>query len=223
MHYKKIAADPLYFLLNKPAGYVCSSVSDRSPTVLELFPEEFHVSPEGAKLHTVGRLDKDTTGLLLVTNDGKFSNYLTRPESNISKTYEVTLRDPVSFEQQQEYTEKAAEGVLMPPDKKAGEQISGPAVIQFTVHSSQCTVGEPKNAVVEPKNPVVEPVETTCTITLSEGKFHEVKRIFQTLGNEVVGLKRIAIGSLELPPDLEPGNWIKLTTIPFQIQHSSRQ
>ncbi len=189
MHYKKIPACPLYFILNKPLGYVCSSVSDSHSVVLELFPEDFLISPEGAKLHTAGRLDCNTEGLLIVTNDGKFSNYLTRPQNCISKTYSVKLRDPVFPEKQEIYIKRAAEGVMMSPDKKAGEQMSGSAIIKWEKSEDL----------------------SSALITLTEGKFHEVRRIFAALGNEVTALKRIKIETLELPPDLPPGKFIKLT------------
>lgn len=205
MHYKKRAVDPVYFILNKPAGYVCSSVSDRSPVVLDLFPQEYLVSPEGAKLHTAGRLDKDTEGLLLVTNDGRFSNFLTRPQCCISKTYLVKLQEPVSKEHQQEYVRKAAEGVMMPPDKKAEAQMSGNAKISFEV---------PKDFKTEAMGGQAEGDggrTDTAIITLTEGKFHEVKRIFQALGNEVIYLKRIKIHTLQLPVNLSPGNWMPIT------------
>lgn len=215
MHYKKRAVDPLYFLLNKPAGYVCSAVSDRSPVVLDLFPKEYLVSPEGAKLHTAGRLDKDTQGLLLVTNDGRFSNYLTRPESNVSKTYLVGLKNPVSQEQQQEYIDRIAAGVMMPPDKKAGAQMSGSASITW---KNENVLSETASAesIILPEADLNRKI-ATCTITLEEGKFHEVRRIFQALGNEVIYLKRIQIHTLQLPETLKSGSWIKMTAEDLKI------
>lgn len=187
--------------MNKPCGYVCAAASDSHKTVYELLTPELQKlvseAPRGCRLHTVGRLDCDTSGFLLITNDGKFSNRITsgpvveypqsgRIESTISKTYRAKLAAPVSAENQKEYTSRAATGLLLPPEKKYGEQKALPATIIF-------------------ESPVI------CKITVKEGKFHEVRRIFRALGNEVSELERLAIGKLELPPDLKAGQWRPLT------------
>ena len=207
-----------YLIMNKPCGYVCSAASDSHKTVYELLTPELQKlvngAPRGCRLHTVGRLDCDTSGLLLLTNDGKFSNRITsgsvvecptgRIETTvnlkkvvppggfdtvsgllnhrITKTYRAKLAAPVSAENQKEYTSQAATGLVLPPEKKYAEQKALPASLIF--ESSD-----------------------VCTITVLEGKFHEVRRIFRALGNEVLNLERIAIGSLMLPEDLKPGQW----------------
>ncbi len=167
--------------MNKASGEVCSTVSDSHHTVYEHFPREFLVS-NGAKLHSVGRLDCDTEGLLLFTNDGKLSNFLTRPESKIEKTYLVSLKIPVEEICQKEYCEKAESGLTLPEEKKAPEQKSSGAKIEWLASDK-------------------------CNITLTEGKFHEVKRIFRALGNEVVHLKRIRFAGISLDENLAPGEW----------------
>lgn len=186
MRNRHIAQQKYYFLMNKAPGTVCSSVSDSHQTVLEAFPPELLVSPEGAKLHTVGRLDLDTAGLLIVTNDGQLSNYLTRPENKIEKTYFVCLKKNVLGGAQKIYMEAALKGVLMPADKKAGPQMSARALIEWLS-------------------------EDSCNITLTEGKFHEVKRIFLALGNEVIYLKRIKMAGLTLDQNLKSGEYRPLT------------
>lgn len=171
--------------MNKPLNYVCSSVSDSHKTVYSLLSPELQAllsAKRGQKLHTVGRLDSLTEGLLLFTNDGTFSNELTRPESHVSKEYQVTLRNPVPLDLQKEYISKANKGLILPPEKKAPEQQSAPAQLQFLT-------------------------ENLCQVTISEGKFHQVRRMFQALENEVTALKRTRIGSLYLPPDLASGQW----------------
>ncbi|MCR4580808.1 MAG: rRNA pseudouridine synthase [Treponema sp.] len=204
----------LYLIMNKPEGYVCSAVSDSHKTVYQLLPEDFQKMVQGAKrgqrLHTIGRLDCDTSGLLLLTNDGKFSHRIavggaqpgaegmevegTLPgigaagACGIEKTYRARLRDPISPANQAEYITKAARGLVLPPEKKFGEQKSGSARIHFLEEGGQL-----------------------CEVRLKEGKFHEVRRIFRALGNEVSSLKRIAIGQLTLPPDLKSGSWRPLT------------
>lgn len=172
--------------MNKAPGTVCSMVSDSHSTVYDVFPPELLVSPEGAKLHTIGRLDLDTAGLLLFTNDGKLSDFLTRPENKIKKTYFVCLKKNVTAGAQKIYTEAAFNGLLMPAEKKAEEQMSGSATIEWLT-------------------------EDSCNITLTEGKFHEVKRIFRALGNEVIYLKRIKMAGLSLDETLKSGTYRPLT------------
>ena len=196
-------AEKIYVMMNKPAGYVCSAASDSHKTVYELLPPELQNLVKNAKrghrLHTIGRLDADTTGLLLFTNDGQFSHRVAAKvvstsstttlaavvepvETTITKTYLATLKTPVPQDQQTSYITRAALGLILPPEKKAPEQKAAPAELSFIN-------------------------ETNCRITVTEGKFHEVRRIFRALGNEVAALKRIAIGKLELPQDLAPGEY----------------
>ena len=189
-------ADEIYLIMNKPCGYVCSAVSDSHKTVYELLPPELQALVQGAKrghrLHTIGRLDCDTSGLLLFTTDGQFSHKIAAEEGigglGLTKTYRVLLKNPLSPEEKNEYIVKAAAGLTLPPEKKAPEQKAAPAIIYFPDQTT-----------------------TDCTITIKEGKFHEVRRIFRALGNEVVSLERQAIGSLCLPPNLKPGQWQKTT------------
>ncbi len=179
----------IYLIMNKPAGYVCAAASDSHKTVYELLSPELQelvsIAPRGCRLHTVGRLDCDTSGLLLVTNDGKFSNKITTG-AEIPKTYRAVLENPVTPENQTSYIKGAATGLTLPPEKKYGEQKALPATLIFEA-------------------PAI------CKITVLEGKFHEVRRIFRALGNEVTELERLAIGKLELPQNLKPGHWRPLT------------
>lgn len=181
----------IYLIMNKPCGYVCSAASDSHKTVYELLTPDLQAMvsevPRGCRLHTVGRLDCDTSGLLLITNDGKFSNKVaTSPD--IQKTYRATLAKPLASEEQKNYIERAAGGLTLPPEKKFGEQKALSAALIF-------------------ESPEI------CKITVQEGKFHEVRRIFRALGNEVIELQRVAIGNLELPPDLKPGQWRELSEV----------
>ena len=188
----------IYLIMNKPCGYVCSAVSDSHKTVYELLTPDLQElvinAPRGCRLHTVGRLDCDTSGLLLLTNDGKFSHRITASVvstgsttgSAVTKTYRATLLNSVSPENQKLYINRAAAGLTLPPEKKISEQLALPAILEF--ESSYI-----------------------CKVTVHEGKFHEVRRIFRALGNEVTALERIAIGKLSLQKDLEPGQWRQLT------------
>ena len=187
-------ADEIYLIMNKPCGYVCSAVSDSHCTVYDLLSPELRALVQGAKrghrLHTIGRLDCDTSGLLLLTTDGIFSHKITASKeiggASIEKKYLTVLARPLSPAEQTEYTKAAAAGLTLSPEKKFGEQTSAPATLNF----------------LSPD---------TCTITVHEGKFHEVRRIFRALGNEVLQLKRIRIGELELPENLEAGAYRKLS------------
>lgn len=179
----------IYLILNKPKGYVCSTVSDSHKTVYELLSSELHdlvtEAPRGSRLHTVGRLDCDTSGLLLITNDGMFSHNIAANQE-IAKSYRAKLTRPVPREEQTFYIEKAASGLILPPEKKYGEQQAAPATLHFIN-------------------------DAVCEITVHEGKFHEVRRIFRALGNEVTELERISIGALSLPETLLPGQFRNLT------------
>lgn len=180
--------DKVYLVMNKPAGYVCSAVSDSHKTVYSLLSPELQAllsAKRGERLHTVGRLDCDTSGLLIFTTDGDFSNQLTRPESHVTKQYLVTLRDEVSESQQLEYKVAMKKGVVLPAEKKAPEQNSAPAEVEFISN-------------------------VQCLVNLSEGKFHQVKRMFHHIGCDVLYLKRVAFGPLTAP-DLAPGEARALT------------
>lgn len=181
--------EKIYLVMNKPCTYVCSAVSDSHKTVYDLLSPDLQKLVQGAKrgqrLHTIGRLDSNTSGLLLFTTDGMFSHNVAANVS-ITKSYRAKLVKSVSLTQQTEYIEKAASGLTLPPEKKYGEQQAKPAVLHFIK-------------------------DDLCEITVQEGKFHEVRRIFQALGNEVAELERISIGSFKLPPELAPGQYRKLS------------
>ncbi len=172
--------------MNKAGGTVCSTVSDRRKTVYSDFPSEL-LSSAGTSLHTVGRLDADTEGLLIFTNDGKLSNFLTRPENKIRKVYFVRLLRKLSPAEQDSYKTEAEKGVSLPPEKKFGVQQGGSAQIEWI-----CGDGD-------------SGFSDSCKISVTEGKFHEVKRIFRALGNEVVYLKRIEFATICLDENLAPG------------------
>ena len=200
------SAEKIYLIMNKPCGYVCSAVSDSHKTVYDLLTPELRSQVQGAKrgsrLHTIGRLDCDTSGLLLLTTDGFFSHRITASTvagtESISKTYRATLINPVSPGAQSEYITRAAAGLTLPPEKKYGEQQAVPATLHFLTSD-------------------------ICEITVYEGKFHEVRRIFRALGNEVKELERISIGALTLPEDLTPGQWRALTESEINSLYSHPQ
>lgn len=177
----------LYLMMNKPSGYVCSTVSDRSKTVYELL-EKIKISKpnEFSKLHSVGRLDKDTEGLLLFTTDGNFSNHITRKENKISKTYYVELENLVDKKNQIEYTKKFSNGIYLEAEKKSESFTTLPAKLNWLS-------------------------ENSCNLTIQEGKFHQVRRMFFAMQNKVIFLKRISIGKLNLDNSLLKGEYRELT------------
>ncbi|WP_027252304.1 16S rRNA pseudouridine(516) synthase RsuA [Photobacterium halotolerans] len=164
---------PKYFMLNKPQGYVCSHVDDFNPTVFVLLDE---VSPE--KLHVAGRLDADTTGLVLLTDDGQWSHRITSPRHVCEKVYYVETADPIPASAIKEF----AEGVQLRGEK----DLTRPAKLE-----------------------ILE--ECAALITISEGKYHQVKRMFAAIGNKVVALHREQVGAVVLDDDLEPGEYRPLT------------
>ena len=170
----------IYIMMNKPKDAVCSTVSDRHKTVFDFIPQNLKENTKFNALKCGGRLDCDTTGLLLFSTNGAFLHNITSPENKITKTYHVILRDKVSAPDMTEYKNAAAGGITIPAQKKSPLQKCAPAFIDFIN-------------------------ESECNITVTEGKFHEVRRIFLALKNEVVFLKRIAVGSLVLDENLQEG------------------
>ncbi|RWR02654.1 16S rRNA pseudouridylate synthase [[Pantoea] beijingensis] len=164
---------PRYFMLNKPQGYVCSTDDPDHPTVL-FFLEE----PTAWKLHAAGRLDIDTTGLVLMTDDGQWSHRITSPRHHCEKTYLVTLEQPLSDDTAQQF----AEGVQLHGEKT----LTQPATLDVIA-------------------------ENQVRLTISEGRYHQVKRMFAAVGNHVVALHRERIGAITLDSDLEPGEYRPLT------------
>ena len=176
----------VYYMLNKPAGVITATRDRHDKTVLDLLAGENlkDISP-------VGRLDKDTEGLLLLTNDGALAHRLLSPSHHIAKKYLVYLDHPVSDEES-----KRVEAGLPIGDG----DVSGPAILAQTEDDDPCHV----------------------YLTITEGKFHEVKRIFEAVQNRVLFLKRISMGSLVLDATLVPGTYRRLTEEELkELQESS--
>ena len=168
-----------YLMLNKPKDYISATFDPKLPTVLELL--EFPYS--NMELFPVGRLDIDTTGFLILTNDGKFSYNVTNPKKKVNKKYLVTLRDDISSNQ----IESLKNGIYFEKE-------------DFTT----------ENAKVE------EISKREIYLTISEGKFHQVKRMLEYVGNEVVELKRVSIGNLSLDEKLELGEYREIINIELE-------
>ena len=157
---------PIYLMLNKPAGAVCATKDERHTTVIALIDH-----PRRQELHIVGRLDFNTTGLVLLSNDGAWSRRLSLPENKLAKTYEVVLAKALN----EEYVEVFKRGIYF-----AYENITTqPADLEISG-------------------------DFTARLTLTEGKYHQVKRMFGYFQNEVLALHRISVGDFTLG-DLEVG------------------
>ncbi|MEZ9157317.1 pseudouridine synthase [Vibrio lentus] len=160
-----------YILMHKPAGTICSNIDEVYPSLFNYLEMD-----KASELHIAGRLDADTTGLVLITDDGRWSFNITLPTKSCKKVYRVTLSRDIK----DDVTDKF----------KAGVQLQGE-----------------KNPTRPAELEVVSPKEVLLTIT--EGKFHQVKRMFAAVGNRVVGLHREQIGEVSL--DVEEGQWRYLT------------
>jgi len=165
-------APPLTLMLHKPDGYTCS-LNDPGRIVYDLLPPRF--SRRNPVLGPAGRLDKDTTGLLLMTDDGQLLHRIIHPKSACGKTYHAVLDRPL--EGHEEALFRSGELML-----KGETKPLLPAVLQ----------------------PLAE---REALVTLREGRYHQVRRMFAAAGNHVTALKRIAIGGLHLPDDLPEGDW----------------
>ena len=167
----------LYYLLNKPAGYLSATEDREGPTVLDLLPPD-----KRRNLFPVGRLDKDTEGLLLITDDGAFAHELLSPHRHVDKTYYARVTPAL--------TEKAIplveEGLDIGDEKKT---LPG----KLTILKGK--EGEEEGEIL---------------LTIHEGRYHQVKRMAEALGSTVTYLKRLSMGEYSLPEDLKPGEYILL-------------
>jgi len=163
-----------YYMLNKPAGVVSATEDKKDMTVLDLIQEK-----QRKDLFPVGRLDKDTEGLLLITNDGLLAHQLLSPKKHVKKTYFVRVENPVS-----------------PEDIKILEE--------------GVDIGEEKRT-LPAEISCLSPEKNSLCLTIKEGKFHQIKRMFQAVDNKVLYLKRLSMGSLTLDETLAPGEYRPLT------------
>lgn len=183
---------PQYYMLNKPKGYITAKRDENRPTVMELFPEALR-----EPLHPVGRLDKDTEGLLLFTDDGMFDRFLLRPEFHVEKEYEY-----LAFGALHEDAVPLLEaGVPLP-----GKELSKPARAAILGYS---TVGACEQLIppLRRKHFMKNPGRTVThgILWITEGKRHQVKLMVKAVGGHVFYLKRNAIGRLRLDDTLAPG------------------
>lgn len=164
----------IYLLMNKPKGVISATEDFFDKTVIDLLLDEhivFNPFP-------VGRLDKDTTGLLLITNDGELNHRLTSPKKEVPKTYKVSLAVDI---EEENYNLTFKKGIKLMPENI----ITKPATME----------------VIDSRH---------CYLTIKEGKYHQVKRMFEKVGNKVMELERVSFGNLKLPNDLSQGEYIEI-------------
>lgn len=168
-----------YYLLHKPKGVISATEDAAHRTVLDLLSKEDYRSD----LFPVGRLDKDTTGLLVITNDGEFSHNLLSPKKHVAKRYAAAINGRVTVEDCQVF----AEGVAL----SSGE-VCQPAQLEIVFVDQENQTSQTK-------------------VTIREGKYHQVKRMFEAVGKQVTELHRETMGELSLDPALAPGQYRRLT------------
>ena len=162
-----------YFMMHKPLGVVSANKDKYNPTALSLLYEH-----RSEQLQIAGRLDIDTTGLLLITDDGNWNHRLTSPQADCKKVYAVQLLNPVG----ENYAKKLSAGIVLDGEKRRCLPATMEVIDEHHIH-----------------------------LTLSEGKYHQVKRMMEALGNRVQSLHRFQIGDIVLDPTLEPGDYRPLT------------
>ena len=164
-----------YYMMNKPPNIVSATEDLRERTVVDLLPKERRKG-----VFPVGRLDKDTTGLLLLTNDGELAHRLLSPNKHVMKTYRATLDAPVGEKEIRLFSE----GLVVDDE--------------FTALPAKLEILEGTN-------------EPAVLVSICEGKFHQVKRMFAAVGRKVIHLKRISMGNLMLDPALSEGEYRELS------------
>ncbi|MBD3893242.1 16S rRNA pseudouridine(516) synthase [Hydrogenophaga sp.] len=165
-----------YLMLHKPAGFECSQKPAAYPSIYTLLPAPLRRrgGAAAAGVQAVGRLDQDSTGLLLLSDDGAFIHRLTSPRHHVAKVYQVRLKHALD----ERMISRLLQGVVLDDDPRP-------------VRAAACQAL----------------AENQMQLTLTEGKYHQVKRMLAAVGNRVEGLHRSSIGRVDLPADLLPGQW----------------
>ena len=168
----------VYYMLNKPAGIISASEDSREETVVDLIAE-----PRRKDIFPVGRLDRDTEGLLLITNDGDLAHRLLSPRHHVDKLYTAVVAGKITERE----VESFANGLILPDGLECL-----PATLEILSYDENADT-------------------TAVNVTIQEGKFHQIKRMFEAVGSRVLYLKRQSMGTLELGSALAPGEYRRLT------------
>ena len=165
-----------YLMLHKPSGVVTASKDKKLPTVMDLVPKNI----QSDQLYVIGRLDRDTTGLLLLTDNGPLGFQLLHPQYHVDKSYQVVVNGPLTSE----HIQKFKDGIVF-----LDGTTCKPAQLEILSSS---------------------PTESHASITISEGKFHQIKKMFLSVGVKVTSLKRVQFGDFTLDPELSEGQFRSL-------------
>lgn len=172
-----------YLMLHKPNGVVTASKDKKLPTVMDLLPPDI----QSDQLYAIGRLDRDTTGLLLLTDNGPLGFQLLHPQYHVDKSYQVVVNGPLTSD----HIQKFKDGIVF-----LDGTTCKPAQLEILSSS---------------------PSESHASITISEGKFHQVKKMFLSVGVKVVSLKRVRFGDFTLDPELAKGQFRPLNPEELEI------
>ena len=172
-----------YLMLHKPNGVVTASKDKKLPTVMDLLPQHL----QSDQLYAIGRLDRDTTGLLILTDNGPLGFQLLHPQYHVDKTYQVEVNGPLNPNHIQEFKD----GIVF-----LDGTVCKPAQLEILASS---------------------PSHSRATITISEGKFHQVKKMFLSVGVKVTSLKRVQFGDFTLDPELAEGQYRPLNQEELEI------
>ena len=184
-------AEKAYVMLHKPTATECSQKPSMHPSIYTFLPSPLRLRPQKSAIQgvqAVGRLDQDTTGMLLMSDDGQFIHRMSSPKKHVAKVYEVTTKHPLDDKQLQ----KLLTGVVLDDDPKPVKAAAAEIVSEYHLK-----------------------------LTLTEGKYHQVKRMLAAVSNRVEGLHRSQIGGLKLPDDLLPGQWRWLSEADMALMLSS--
>ena len=172
-----------YLMLHKPGGVVTASKDKKLPTVMDLLPQHL----QSDRLYAIGRLDRDTTGLLILTDNGPLGFQLLHPQYHVDKTYQVEVNGPLT----PNHIQMFKDGIVF-----LDGTVCKPAQLEILASS---------------------PSHSKATITISEGKFHQVKKMFLSVGVKVTALKRVQFGDFLLDPDLAEGQYRPLNKEELEI------
>ncbi len=213
----------IYLMMNKPMHTVSTNKDGEHQTVFDLLDDSLRTPYLQEKLHLVGRLDMDTEGLLLFTTDGELTHRLISPKSHINKTYFCVLLHPESEENKEEIARLFKQGIAVgPEDNEPGftcqsAQISWATkeIYDYQTANSSIQEGLKKAGLcgdaIDAINAIENPENQVAILTICEGKYHQVKRMFAAVGNKVIFLKRISMGGLQLDSSLKPGQYLYLS------------
>ena len=216
----------IYLMMNKPMHTVSTNKDGEHQTVFDLLDNTLRTPYLQEKLHLVGRLDMDTEGLLLFTTDGELTHRLISPKSHINKTYFCVLLHPESEENKAEIARLFKQGIAVgPEDNEPGftcqsAQISWATkeIYDYQTANSSIQEGLKKAGlcgdvidIIDAIDTIENPENQVAILTICEGKYHQVKRMFAAVGNKVIFLKRISMGGLQLDSSLKPGQYLYLS------------